>query len=189
MRADRLLHPIVQLGLAPPAFERRLRVAVVGHLRDQRFVGANRAVEVAEPVLNLTEQRARLRQLRVERERALELVPRVGVAPFERRRHPGAESQPRVLRVERNRLAERLGRLVHSAGIQRLPRAALEQRRPRIDLRRRPGDRRDRQHQRGEHALKGKPLRHPASSLSLGMLFLRSQPCPGPGPTHDRRRA
>ena len=186
MRADRLLHAIVQLE---PRARQRSSVACASrssaHLHDQRLVGANRAGEVAEPVLNLAEQRARLRQLRVERERALERVPRVGVAPFERRRHPGAEMQPRVLRIGRDRLAECLGRRVHSAGVQRVPRAALEQRRPRIDLRRQPGDRR-RSSTAARQSMRVKGRRSIAVSIISQHAILALPTMSGPGTDSHR---
>src|SRR5436190_24157913 len=99
MRADRLLHPIVQVALAPPPLERRPRIAIVWRQLEERLVRAHRTEFVAHAVLNLAEERARLRQLRFERERALELVFRIGVATLERRRHAGAEVKARVLRV------------------------------------------------------------------------------------------
>ena len=71
----------------------------------------------------------------VERQRALELVARVGVAPLERRRHAGAEMQPRVLRIGGERVAEPFGGGVRLAGVERRPRGALDQRAARIDLR------------------------------------------------------
>ena len=135
MRSDRPLHAIVQLDLAFPPVERRLRVAVVRLVRNENLVGADRALGIAHPVLNLTEERARLPQFGIERERALELLACVGVATLERRGHAGAEVEPRVLRIGGNRLAERLGRRVRLPGGQRVPRAALEKRGTRIDLR------------------------------------------------------
>jgi hypothetical protein len=87
-------------------------------------------------------------EARVERERALEGVLRVLVAPFERGRHPRAEMEARVLRIGRERFAERFRRRARTAGVQRLPRAALDDRRARIDLRGEPGAGEEHQHQR-----------------------------------------
>src|SRR4029077_16772826 len=97
MRSDRALHAVVQLDLAAPAIQRRLRVGVVRLLRDKDLVGADRALRIAHAGLDLTEGAPRLAELRIERERALELVAGVGVAALERRRHAGAEVQSRVL--------------------------------------------------------------------------------------------
>ncbi len=137
MRSDGLLHAIVQVGLAPPALERGARVAVVGRHRDQRLVGADR--------------RARARPCGTESGRAgrapasasgssasarSNSSARVGVAPFERRGHAGAEMEPRVLRIGGERLAKAFGGGVRLAGVERRPGRALDQRAARIDLRR-----------------------------------------------------
>jgi len=107
MRSDRQLHAVVQIGLAPPAFERRHRLGFVAALSsvegrrhpDERFVGPDGKRPLAHAVLQLSEQGAGLRELRIQRERALALLACVGVAALERCRHRGAEMQPRVLRI------------------------------------------------------------------------------------------
>ena len=96
---------------------------------------------VAHPVQDLAEQRARLGQLRVELERALERALRVGVPPLEEGGDAGAEVQARVLRVGGERAAEGSAAARALPRVQRVPAALLEQRRPRIDLRRRRSDR------------------------------------------------
>ena len=53
-------------------------------------------------------------------QRALELVPRVGIAPLERGGHAGAEVQARVLRIGGQRFAKRLRRGVRLAGVERV---------------------------------------------------------------------
>ena len=80
-------------------------------------------------------------ELRVERERALECVARVGVAALERRGHAGAEMEAGVLRIGRERFAEALGRRARLSGVERRPRRALDQRGARIDLRAEHGTR------------------------------------------------
>ena len=131
---DALLHPIVRSKPPPPARERRRRVPIVRRHRDQRLVGPDRELPLAHAVLNLSEQGARLRQLRVELERALELVARLGVAPFERRRHAGAKVELRVPGIGGNGAAEGFGRGAGISGCHSIPAAALEQRVLGIDL-------------------------------------------------------
>ena len=154
MRADRLLHAIVQRQLAAPALERRLRLAMVGRCGEQVFVGAHREQRIAHAVLNLSEQETRLVQLRVESDRALALVARLLVTALECGRHGGAEVQPGVSGIGGDRLAKAVGGGARLAGLERRPRRALDERGARIDLRgRRGGARGQQQHrQQREHA-------------------------------------
>src|SRR4051794_21469909 len=99
MRANGLLHPVVQFGLALPALEGCLRLAVVRVVRDQGAVAGDCGGEVAHAMLHLAEERARLSELRVERECSFELVPCISVATIERRGQSGAEMQASIFGI------------------------------------------------------------------------------------------
>ena len=134
MRADCLLHAIVQVELAPPLFERRPGTAVARRGRDDSLQCGDRSGDLAEAVLNATEQDARLSQRRIQHERSPGRRPRIVVSPLEVGRQSGAEVEARVSGIARERGPEVPGRRLRIACRQCVPCGRFGQRRPRIDL-------------------------------------------------------
>ena len=77
--------------------------------RDQRFIRRDGAVELSAAIEHEAEQLARQAERRVQLQRALQRGARLFVAALEIRRRAGAQVEPGVARVRRDRLPEQLG--------------------------------------------------------------------------------
>ena len=107
------------------------------------LVGPDREIEISLPVSDLPEEHRRELELWLEFDGPLKEFPRLALAAQHVRRGAGAELDQRIAGAERQRLAERRGRLVAVLVLERLPARLRQQRRPRL--------RRRRQHRRERH--------------------------------------
>ena len=180
VRADRLLHAIVQLELAPPPFERRPGTAVAWRGRG-RQPPVWRSRRRHRPGGIERDRAARAPgQRRIQHERSPGRRPRIVVSPLEVGRQSGAEVEARVSGIARERVAEVPGRCLRMACRQCVPRRPF-----------RPAPSADRS-ARGRRGLygnaHGEPARRPAAGEAgvAALLKLYWGSMPQPASTPDR---
>jgi len=112
----------------------RLFQVIAWRDRDDSLQGGDGSGDLAEAVLNATEQHPRLCERRVQRERSPGRLAGIVVSPLEVGRQSGAEVEARVPGIPSERGPKVPGRYLRIACRQRVPRGRFGQGRPRIDL-------------------------------------------------------